>query len=56
MKQNTMQYPQTKDWVKVLIKTSDRPDKWRKGMFFWNGTKPEFASYGNEILNVIEWK
>lgn len=49
-----MEYPD-KD-CKVLFKTADNPDAWRKGMFFWNGSKPEFASYGSEITNVIEWK
>ena len=26
-----------------------------KGMFYMNGTKPTFASYGSEIQNVIAW-
>ena len=26
-----------------------------KGMFYMNGTKPTFASYGSEIKNVIAW-
>lgn len=40
----------------VLFKAADRPNTWRKGMFFRNGNKPVFASYGSEIANVIEWK
>ena len=49
-----MDYP-TK-WCMVLFRTSDRPDAWRKGMFFQNGSHPTFASYGSEVENVIEWK
>ena len=26
-----------------------------KGMFYMNGTKPTFASYGSEIQTVIAW-
>ena len=26
-----------------------------KGMFFMNGTKPTFASYGSEVQDVIAW-
>ena len=26
-----------------------------KGMFYMNGTKPTFASYGSEIQDVIAW-
>ena len=26
-----------------------------KGMFYMNGTKPTFTSYGSEIPNVIAW-
>ena len=26
-----------------------------KGMFYMNGTKPTFASYGSEIQNAIAW-
>lgn len=26
-------------------------------MFFWNGKKPVFASYGSDVTNkVIEWQ
>ena len=49
-----MNYPD-KD-CPVLFRTASKPDAWRKGMFFWNGGKPEFASYGIEITDVIEWK
>lgn len=49
-----MEYPK-KDCFVIFISAS-KPGIWCKGMFFWNGTKPEFASYGSEITNVIEWK
>lgn len=49
-----MDYP-NKDCKVMFIKAS-RPGYWRKGMFFWNGTQPVFASYGIEITDVIEWK
>lgn len=26
-----------------------------KGMFYWNGTKPTFVSYGSTVDDVIGW-
>ena len=39
--------------VRVYIKKSNGSTS--KGMFFMNGTKPTFASYGSEIQDVIAW-
>ena len=39
--------------VMVYIKKSNGSTT--KGMFYMNGTKPTFASYGSEIQNVIAW-
>ena len=39
--------------VRVYIKKSN--GRTSKGMFYMNGTKPTFASYGSEIQNVIAW-
>lgn len=52
-----MKYPDhSKQWHKVLFVTADKPDRWRKGMFYWNGTTPTFASYGSTVSDVIDWK
>lgn len=37
----------------VYMKCSD--GRTRKGMFYYNGGKPVFASYGSQIDNVTEW-
>lgn len=39
--------------VRVYIKKSNGSTS--KGMFYMNGTKPTFASYGCEIQDVIAW-
>ena len=39
--------------VMVYIKKSN--GRTSKGMFYMNGTKPTFASYGSEIQDVIAW-
>ena len=39
--------------VRVYIKKSN--GRTSKGMFYMNGTKPTFASYGSEIQDVIAW-
>lgn len=39
--------------VMVYIKKSNGSTS--KGMFYMNGTKPTFASYGSEIQDVIAW-
>ena len=39
--------------VMVYIKKSNGSIS--KGMFYMNGTKPTFASYGSEIQDVIAW-
>jgi hypothetical protein len=42
---------------KILIQfTKDGVERRTKGFYFTNGTKPEFASYGSEINNVIGWE
>ena len=40
--------------VRVYIKKSNGSTS--KGMFYMNGTKPTFASYGSEIQDVIAWE
>ena len=37
----------------VYMKRSN--GKINAGMFYYNGGKPVFASYGSQINNVIEW-
>ena len=37
----------------VYIKTAN--GRIWKGMYFMNGGKPTFASYGSEIANVVAW-
>ena len=39
--------------VMVYIKKSN--GRTSKGMFYMNGAKPTFASYGSEIQDVIAW-
>ena len=39
--------------VRVYIKKSNGSVS--KGMFYMNGTRPEFASYGSEVQDVIAW-
>lgn len=39
--------------VRVYIKKSNGSTS--KGMFYMNGKKPTFASYGSEIQDVIAW-
>jgi hypothetical protein len=39
--------------ARVYIKTAD--NRITKGMFYMNGGKPVFASYGTEVENVTEW-
>ena len=39
--------------VRVYIKKSNGSAS--KGMFYMNGTKPIFSSYGSEIQDVIAW-
>lgn len=26
-----------------------------KGMFYWNGRTPTFASYGSQVFGVVAW-
>lgn len=52
-----MEYPpKTDDVLMVEFRTASRPLAWRKGMFYWNGKVPTFASYGAVVTDVIEWK
>jgi hypothetical protein len=39
--------------ARVYIKCSD--GRITKGMFYYNGGEPVFASYGSRITNVTEW-
>jgi hypothetical protein len=46
--------PETKgSQVRVYIKKSNGSIS--KGMFYINGRKPTFASYGSEVFNVVAW-
>lgn len=40
-------------WVSVYIETAN--GRIRKGAFYYNGGKPEFVSYGSEVLDVVRW-
>ena len=48
-----MIYP--KENIPIHIKLRD--GRQTKGFFYWNGTKPTFASFGSEIdaKEVLEW-
>ena len=46
--------PETKgSQVRVYIKKSNGSIS--KGMFYINGRKPTFASYGSEVLDAVAW-
>lgn len=51
-----MEYPQyTNNQAKVIVTTENGNKK--RAMFYWNGGKPTFASYGMDITdNVIDWE
>lgn len=40
-------------WVSVYIETAN--ERRPKGAFYYNGGKPEFVSYGSEMLDVVRW-
>ena len=43
------------DFARVIVKTKD--GRKTKAMFYWNGGKPTFASYGTDISDsVIDWE
>jgi hypothetical protein len=50
-----MDYPKyCGDCARVVVTTKD--GRKRKAMFYWNGNKPTFASYGSDISEkVIDW-
>ena len=53
-----MTYPELdgKQWVAVEVKLSGW-NNWRSGMFYYNGGKPVFACFGNNVTErVIEWR
>ena len=53
---NFSDYPEiekTKSFVLVRIKLKGQ-SQWRDGMFYMNGTKPTFSSYGTDISNKVE--
>lgn len=46
--------PDTKgSFARVYIKTET--GRIKKGMFYMNGKKPTFASYGSEVKDVVAW-
>ena len=51
-----MEYPQyTNNQAKVIVTTENGNKK--RAMFYWNGGKPTFASYGMDITDsVIDWE
>lgn len=51
-----MKYPEYKRNQAKVIVTTKSGNK-RKAMFYWNGNKPTFASYGTDITDsVIDWE
>ena len=53
-----MSYPELngKSFIPVQIKLKNQ-SIWRNGMFYLNGGKPVFASYGIDVTEkVAEWK
>ena len=51
-----MEYPKyTNNQAKVIVTTKSGNKK--RAMFYWNGGKPTFASYGTDITDsVIDWE
>ena len=51
-----MTYPKyVGDCARVTVTLND--GRKRKAMFYWNGKKPTFASYGSDISeNVTDWE
>jgi len=51
-----MNYPKYEgDCARVIVTTKN--GRKRKAMFYWNGSKPTFASYGTDITElVIDWE
>lgn len=51
-----MTYPKYNgDFVRVIAIT--KSGNKCKAMFYWNGSKPTFASYGTDITeNVVAWE
>ena len=52
-----MEYPVIENnFVLVEIRLKDQSN-WRKAMFYRNGCRPVFASYGSDVTDkVIEWR
>lgn len=51
-----MEYPTIengKDFVLVKIKLQGQK-QWRSGMFYRNGTRPTFSSYGTDVTERVE--
>ena len=51
-----MKYPElnNKQWISVLVKVENQ---WTPAMYYINGGKPVFASYGLDITNKVQkWK
>ena len=51
-----MEYPEYKgNFAKVIVTT--KSGNKCKAMFYWNGNKPTFATYGSDITeNVVSWE
>ena len=48
-----MNYPKQKIPIYIFLSNGNKV----KGMFYWNGGKPTFVSYGTEIFDtVINWE
>jgi hypothetical protein len=48
-----MEYPKQNVPIYMFLVSGNKA----KGMFYWNGGKPTFVSYGTEITNkVISWE
>lgn len=51
-----MNYPKYEgDCARVVVTTKN--GRKRKAMFYWNGSKPTFASYGTDITELVtDWE
>jgi hypothetical protein len=52
---NTAEMPKDNQIISIKY-TKDGKERFTKGFFFMNGTRPTFCAYGSEIENVIAWK
>lgn len=53
-----MIYPNVKVNSQALILVKLRGQNiWREAMFYWNGKRPSFVSYGSDVSELVEkWR